>query len=87
MNTLSSVCVYGASSTRIDKVYYDDAGELGTLLGQRGLRVINGAGNRGLMCALSDAALAASLFHYRELTVGQVKEHLRECGIPVRMDK
>ena len=35
----------------------------------------------------ADAALAASLFHYRELTVGQVKEHLRACGIPVRMDK
>ena len=59
MNTLSSVCVYGASSTRIDKVYYDDAGELGTLLGQRGLRVINGAGNMGLMAAVSDAALKA----------------------------
>lgn len=33
----------------------------------------------------ADAALAASLFHYRELTVGQVKEHLRQHGIPVRM--
>ncbi len=32
----------------------------------------------------SDAALAASLFHYRELTVGEVKEHLREKNIPVR---
>lgn len=32
----------------------------------------------------AQAALAASLFHYRELTVGQVKEHLRACGIPVR---
>ena len=32
----------------------------------------------------SDAALAASLFHYKELTVGQVKEHLRSHGIPVR---
>ena len=31
-----------------------------------------------------DAALAASLFHYRELTVGEVKEHLKEKGIPVR---
>lgn len=30
------------------------------------------------------AALAASLFHYRELTVSQVKEHLRENAIPVR---
>lgn len=31
-----------------------------------------------------DAALAASLFHFGELTVPQVKEHLREQGIPVR---
>ena len=31
-----------------------------------------------------DAALAASLFHYRELTVGEVKEHLKEKKIPVR---
>lgn len=33
----------------------------------------------------ADAALAASLFHYRELRIGQVKEHLREQGIPVRL--
>ncbi|HIS76204.1 MAG TPA: imidazole glycerol phosphate synthase subunit HisF [Candidatus Merdivicinus excrementipullorum] len=33
----------------------------------------------------ADAALAASLFHYKELTVGQVKEHLRSRNIPVRI--
>lgn len=33
----------------------------------------------------ADAALAASLFHYRELTVGQVKEFLRGRDIPVRL--
>ncbi len=32
----------------------------------------------------ADAALAASLFHYKELTVGQVKEYLKNQGIPVR---
>ena len=32
----------------------------------------------------ASAALAASLFHYRELTVSQVKHHLRDRGIPVR---
>ena len=32
----------------------------------------------------ADAALAASLFHFRDLTVEQVKEHLREQDIPVR---
>lgn len=31
-----------------------------------------------------DAALAASLFHFGELTVPQVKEYLREQSIPVR---
>lgn len=35
----------------------------------------------------ADAALAASLFHYRELTVGQVKDHLKQCGIPVRLSR
>ena len=32
----------------------------------------------------ADAALAASLFHFRELTVQQVKDHLAGRGIPVR---
>lgn len=32
----------------------------------------------------ADAALAASLFHFRELTVSQVKAHLKQCGIPAR---
>lgn len=33
----------------------------------------------------ASAALAASLFHYRELTVGQVKKHMSERNIPVRI--
>ncbi len=33
----------------------------------------------------ADAALAASLFHYKELTVGEVKEYLKERGITVRL--
>lgn len=32
----------------------------------------------------ADAALAASLFHFRELTVSQIKDHLTSRGIPVR---
>ena len=59
INNISSVCVYCASSTKIPSVYFDAAKELGRLLGERKLRVVNGAGNIGLMCAVSDAALAA----------------------------
>jgi cyclase len=32
----------------------------------------------------AEAALAASIFHYGELTVKQVKDYLRERGVPVR---
>ena len=33
----------------------------------------------------SDAALAASMFHYKEVTIPQVKEYLKEKGIAVRI--
>ena len=33
----------------------------------------------------AEAALAASLFHYKELEIREVKEYLRDRGIPVRM--
>ena len=37
------------------------------------------------VCFGADAALAASLFHYGELTIREVKEHLKSRGIPVRL--
>ena len=33
----------------------------------------------------AEAALAASLFHYKELEIMQVKEYLRSAGVPVRI--
>lgn len=59
MNKINAVCVYSASSTKIDSVYFETARELGTLLARNDIRVVNGAGNMGLMAAVSDAALAA----------------------------
>jgi cyclase len=32
----------------------------------------------------ADAVLAASIFHFGEFTVAQVKAHLAQCGLPVR---
>ena len=37
-----------------------------------------------LTVGCADAALAASLFHYGELEIGQVKEYLAGRGVPVR---
>lgn len=35
----------------------------------------------------ADAALAASLFHYKELEISEVKKYLSEKGVPVRLAK
>jgi cyclase len=39
----------------------------------------------GVTIGKADAVLAASIFHYREFTVRQVKEFMRSKGIPVRL--
>lgn len=33
----------------------------------------------------ADAALAASLFHFKELEIREVKEYLKNKGVPVRL--
>ena len=48
-----------------------------------------GAGNKkhfydALTKGRADAALAASLFHYKELEINDVKKYLYESGVPVR---
>jgi cyclase len=39
----------------------------------------------GLTAGKADAALAASVFHYGEFSVGQVKAYLQDRGVPVRL--
>jgi cyclase len=39
----------------------------------------------GLVAGKADAALAASIFHFREFTVKEAKEYLKEKGVPVRL--
>ncbi|MDX1764870.1 MAG: imidazole glycerol phosphate synthase subunit HisF [bacterium] len=39
----------------------------------------------GVTLGKADAVLAASIFHYREHTVGEVKAYLKSRGIPVRL--
>ena len=59
LENIKSVCVYCASSTKIDKAYFEAARQLGKLLAEKGINVINGAGCQGLMAAVSDSALEA----------------------------
>lgn len=41
--------------------------------------------HEALTVGKADAALAASLFHYKELEVNQVKQYLRDQNVPVRL--
>lgn len=57
MNQINSVCVYSASSTKIDECYFEAARQLGDLLAGRHIRLVNGAGSIGLMRSVADAVL------------------------------
>lgn len=57
MSKPKSICVYCASSSRIDKCYSDAAYTLGTLLAHNGITLVTGGGGQGLMRAVEDGAL------------------------------
>jgi cyclase len=39
----------------------------------------------GFVAGKADAVLAASIFHYREYSILQAKEYLKEKGVPIRL--
>jgi len=58
METPDSVCVFCGSSAGVDPVHAAAARDLGAALAARGIRLVYGGGNVGLMGILADAALA-----------------------------
>lgn len=59
MPEIKRICIYCASSTKIDDCYFRDARKLGQLMAAKGIAVINGAGKMGLMKASTDGCLEA----------------------------
>ena len=55
----TAISVFCGSATGHSPHYAEAAARLGTLLGERGIRLVYGAGNVGLMGVVADAALAA----------------------------
>jgi uncharacterized protein (TIGR00730 family) len=53
------VCVFAASSSRIDSAFLQAAGELGTVFAREGVHAVFGGGGIGLMGILADSMLAA----------------------------
>lgn len=54
-----NIAVYCASSTRIRKSFFEAAEAVGRLLASRGVGIVTGAGNLGLMNTVENAALEA----------------------------
>ncbi|GIU68100.1 TIGR00730 family Rossman fold protein [Candidatus Phycosocius spiralis] len=59
MACLTSVCVYCGSSNQVDSSYLQLASDMGHAIAKRGIRLVYGGGNVGLMGASSRAALEA----------------------------
>ncbi|PHN06424.1 LOG family protein [Flavilitoribacter nigricans] len=56
---MKSIQVFCGSSTGLNPIYAQIAGQTGTMLAERGIRLVYGAGSVGLMGIMADAALAA----------------------------
>ena len=56
---MKRVCVYCASSERIDPAYHAAANRVGQLLAEAGATIVYGGGGSGSMGALADGALGA----------------------------
>ena len=60
MASISSVCVYCASSDKCRPVFLESAYQLGIILAQNNLEIIYGGGSTGLMGKLADGAISAN---------------------------
>ncbi|MEJ2052653.1 MAG: TIGR00730 family Rossman fold protein [Calditrichaceae bacterium] len=55
---MKKICVYCASSPKINKIYFDAAEKFGELLVKENIEVVFGGGSAGLMGKLADTILA-----------------------------
>ncbi len=54
---MQNICVYCASSSKIDSKYVETAKRLGSLLAENNMQLVYGGGSVGLMGILADSVL------------------------------
>ena len=54
---MKSIAVYCSSSNKVDDIYKEEAKKVGNLLAKKGIRLVYGGGNMGLMGVLSNSAI------------------------------
>ena len=70
-----TICVYCASSSRVDSLYFEAATRLGTLIAQKRMTLVTGGGNQGLMRAVEDGALESG-----GKAIGVIPRFMVDCG-------
>lgn len=78
---MKSVCIYCGSSTGLNPAYAQAAVECGRALAARGITVVYGGGNIGLMGVLADATLAAGGRVIGVIPHALVKRELAHRGV------
>ena len=73
------ICCYGASSTTLDKIYYEKAYELGKIIGENGFSYIFGGGETGLMGSSYRGAKEGKAY-----TIGISPKFFDEPGVLVK---
>lgn len=81
---IRTVTVYAASSSQVDRMYFNAARELGVLFAKNKIKCINGAGSKGLMAAITDSILenggqVTGIIPEFMVQEGWCHAHLTEC--------
>jgi len=75
-NNIKEVCIFASSSNFLDEIYYNEAKELGKLLGQNGYNIVYGGSNLGLMWAC-----ASQVKEFGGKVTGVMPEKLHNMGV------
>jgi hypothetical protein len=75
-NKIKRVCVYSSSCSSLDDFYYEEARQLGILMGQNGYDLVYGGGKLGLMYAN-----ASAVKEYGGKIIGVMPEKLYSLGL------
>lgn len=75
-NLIKNVCVYSSSSNILDDIYYEEARQLGILMGQSGFNLVYGGGAVGTMWANAKAVK-----EFGGKIIGVIPEKLNNLGV------
>jgi uncharacterized protein (TIGR00730 family) len=81
MTELTSVAIYCASSPGFELTYAQAAGNLGTMLAERGISLVFGGGHVGLMGVVADAVLSGGGQAHGVITRALQRKELAHRGL------